>query len=359
MTPGISPWVVEAMEENGIGPEEFFTLPMQELRERLGAGSDVRLPDLARQEALFKARTEEEFIGKHGIKAFFISDEKYPALLRCIPDAPLMLYVLGDADLSSTPIMNVVGTRRCTSYGTNFCRKLISDLAVYFPRLTIVSGLAHGIDTAAHMSALDNHLPTLAILAHGLDMIYPAANRDLARRILSAGGALISEYPSGNKPFKKNFLSRNRIVAGISQLTFVVESEIKGGALSTANQAFSYSRDVMALPGRVSDVTSEGCNMLISKMKAQIFTSVPELMKFTGWRPEFAPNLAVEKSLFTDISEEARPIVEAMRSHTTPLSIDELHAITNLKISSLMPLLMDLEFEGVISKLPGARYELC
>lgn len=355
MTQGVTAEVVREMECRGVTPEDFFSLDMGALGDALEM--NIRFQDLNRQETLFRARKEIDFIERHSIRAISILDEEYPLLLREIPDAPVMLYVLGEADLNAQPIMGVVGSRRPSAYGANFCGSLIGDLAPYFSNLTIVSGLAYGIDTCAHTAALENGLPTIAVVAHGLDMVYPAANRDLAAKIVRNGGAIVSEYPTATRPFRGNFLERNRIVAGLSELTFVVESEVKGGAMSTANQAFSYSREVMALPGRITDPMSQGCNHLISRQKAHIFTNVADMMRLMGWVPEVLKSLPKEKNLFPELEGDQAKVYEYLRNASEPVAIDEFHQKLGISMPSLMEALADLEFEGIIVKLPGARYD--
>lgn len=360
MTPGITADAVRALEANGVSFSDFFTLNMPELESRLGVGEFGRFQNIRREEALFRAREEAKFTERHSIRVLFLLDGDYPPLLREIPDAPVVLYVLGRADLSAWPAFNVVGTRRCTAYGTAFCETLVSSMAAYYPGALVISGLAYGIDAAAHTAALRHGLATAAVMAHGLDMVYPAPHRDLARRIIEAGGAIVSEYPSGTRPFQKNFLQRNRIVAGLSELTFVVESEIKGGAMSTANQAFSYGREVVALPGRYTDATSSGCNHLIARSKAHIFTSVADLMNLMGWRIPIAEISTIQppqKVLFPELEGDLQTVYTVLRRAASPMSIDEIHMQTHMAMPSLMAALTDLEFEGIVVKLPGARYE--
>lgn len=359
MTPGISAEVVRCLAEKGISYSDFFSLNMPDLSALLGPSHDSRFENAHREEALFRARSEVEFVRRHSIRTLFLLDEDYPFLLREIPDAPVVLYVIGKADLNGTPALNLVGTRRCTAYGTSFCASFVRDFAPYYPDAMIVSGLAYGIDASAHCAALENGLSTVAVMAHGLDTVYPAAHRDLARRIISAGGAIVSEYPSGTRPFQRNFLQRNRIVAGLCELTFVVESEIKGGAMSTANQAFSYGREVMALPGRHSDKTSSGCNLLIARNKAHIFTSVPDLMNLMGWRIPALDILPPQKVLFPELEGDQGKVYQFLAKKASPVFIDEIHAATGISMPALMSALTELEFEGIISKLPGARYECC
>lgn len=357
LTPGVTAEVVRQMREVDMSFEDFFRLDRQSLMSRLEM-SNLRIDTLKKQEALMRARREIEFIFKHSIKTLFLTDDAYPLLLRETYDAPVMLFVLGNTDLNGQPIFNMVGTRRCTSYGTGFCRKFIGDMAAYYPDATVVSGLAYGIDSAAHQAALDNNLRTVAVLAHGLDMIYPPANRDLARAIVSSGGALVSEYPSGTRPFQRNFLDRNRIVAGLSELTFVVESDIKGGAINTANTAFSYSREVMALPGRMSDQTSAGCNMLIARNKAHIFTGNADLIELMRWKIPTLPNIPVQRTLFPELEPDQAAIYEYLKKNPAPQSIDSIHMALSIAMPALMSSLTELEFEGLITKLPGLRYEI-
>ncbi|MDE7180243.1 MAG: DNA-processing protein DprA [Muribaculaceae bacterium] len=358
LTPGINAEIVRRLEECGIGLKEFLEMPMKRLSAALGLGHVVCLQDLDRQEALFRARQEEEFMNRHSIHPLFLLDADYPVRLSEIPDAPVMLFVLGSTQLDGSPSLAVVGTRRSTSYGHSFCEKFITDLAAYYPQAAIISGLAYGIDAAGHNAALDSGLPTFAVLAHGLDTIYPAQHRDLARRILASGGSLISEYPSGTRPYRNHFLQRNRIVAGMSEVTVVVESEVKGGAMSTANLAFSYNREVYAVPGRYTDLASSGTNMLISRGKARIFTSLADMMSEMRWPlPGLNKVTPPRKNLFSDLEGDAGRIYELLRKTAAPLTIDQIHVATGLPVSTLISTLTELEFEGVVVKLPGARYE--
>lgn len=354
---GVTSDVVRHLRTVGISFEEFFRLNMPDLEARLGAGIHNRFQNSAREEALIRARKEMDFIARHSIRVLFLLDEDYPFLLKEIPDAPVVLYVLGDADLNSQPAFSVVGTRKCTAYGQSFCRSFLKDLAPYYPDSLVVSGLAYGIDAAAHNAALENDLATVAVVAHGLDTIYPAANRQLARAILSKGGAIVTEYPTKTRPYQKNFLQRNRIVAGLCEATIVVESEVRGGAMSTANLAFSYSREVFAVPGRFTDQVSSGCNSLISRNKAHIFTSVADFMNLMNWKIPAIGAPAPTKSLFPELEGEMAAVFKVIHNSTVPLAIDEIHSKTGLSMPVLMATLTDLEFEGIITKLPGARYE--
>lgn len=357
MTKNVSPQLVRVLPDCGVTAEDFFTLGMGELSLRMERITDsFRFPDMDRQEALFRAREEAKFVKRHGISVYSLLDEDYPMLLREIPDAPVAIYKLGDADLDVEHFISIVGTRKPTVYGMEFCQKFTADLGAYFPDLVVASGLAFGIDSAAHKAALDNNLTTVAVVAHGLDMIYPAPNRDLARRILKSGGALISEYPSGTTPFAARFLERNRIVAGLSPLTVVVESPIKGGAMSTANLAFSYDREVMALPGRISDVNSAGTNLLIRREKAHLLTSAADVIEMMDWRPLGVKVTPRQRNLFPELEGSARKICEILKFRNEPITIDTLHTLSQLPVPEIMSTLVELEFDGIIHRFPGNRY---
>lgn len=277
--------IVREMADRGMEPKEFFSLETPVLSGSLGLSGGLRFEKMERDEALFNARREYDNMQRHHVEGCFILDPDYPVRLFNIPDAPVFIYKLGGADLDSEHVVSIVGTRRPTAYGMDFCNKLVADLAAYFPDLLVVSGIAYGIDAAGHQAALAAGVKTAAVVAHGLNQIYPARHRDLAKTIIKNGGAIVSEYPFGSQPYRQRFLERNRIVAGLADVTVVVESAVKGGAMSTANTAFSYSRDVMALPGRISDENSSGCNLLIRKNKAHMITGAADLVELTGWQP--------------------------------------------------------------------------
>lgn len=345
-------------ESRGVGPEDFFTLSSKDLISRLGITQIPEFQKLAREEALFAANEEWKRICNHGILPLFILDEDYPKNLSEIHDPPIILYKLGEADLDGDQVLAVVGTRKPTPYGLDFCNKLVDEVSDYFPEVTIVSGLAYGIDAAAHKKALEKGVSTVAVVAHGLNMIYPAANRGLAKDIIRKGGAILSEYPFGVKPFKPHFLARNRIVAGLSHATIVVESNIKGGAMSTANYAFLYNRDVMALPGRSSDELSSGCNLLIRKNKANLIECAADLIEITGWNPLNLPLNPNSRNLFPELEGDAQRIYEILKYSAEPMQFDAIVHSTGIKVSQLLSLLGELEFDGIVVKYPGNRYSL-
>lgn len=356
MTPGFTAETLTRMRSAGVAPEDFFTLPTPELCDALGACGVGIFEQMHRDEALFAARKEYENIARHNIDCLFLGEGEYPSRLAEIPDPPIVIYKYGKAALDSAHMISVVGTRHCTAYGIGFTDRLVKDLAAYFPDLTVVSGLAFGIDAAAHNAALQAGVPTVAVVAHGLNMIYPAQNRELAKKIVADGGAIITQYPYLDRPFRQRFLERNRIVAALSDVTVVTESDVKGGAMSTANTAFHYNRDVMALPGRISDQYSAGCNLLIRKQKAHMVSSAADVIETTGWEPLGAAIKPEQRNLFPELDGDFKNIYEVLRFSPEPMQLDQIHARTLIPIASLMATLGEMEFEGIVMRHPGNRY---
>ena len=356
--PDVTADVVRKIIDIDLPLSDFFSLPQAELSERLGLSSLSRFGQVARDEALAKGRAEVKFMEQHSVRALTLFDDDYPLLLREVPDAPVVLFKLGDACLDGPHILNLVGSRRPTNYGAEFCSKFVAEMGGCFKDLIVVSGLAYGIDSMAHTAALDNHLVTVAVVAHGLDIIYPAANRGLAASIVRNGGAIVSEYPTGTRPYPTNFLQRNRIIAGLSELTIVVESEVKGGAMNTANTANSYGREVMAVPGRITDRMSAGTNYLIRRQRAHLLSSAHDVMDLLGWTPSGLTPDARQRSLFPELSGDNARIYEILTRQADPVSIDTLHQLTSLPMPALMSALTEMEFDGLIVKLPGARYSI-
>lgn len=358
MTKGVNSSLVRAMDDMGIDPETFFMLSSSELNDRINPCKRKIFQQLDKDEALMRARKELEFVQRHNIRVYFILDDDYPVLLLESSDPPVVLYQLGDADLNVPQSLSMVGTRKCTPIGVEWCSRFVSDIHAYYPDIMIVSGLAYGIDEASHKACLDNNVMTVAVVAHGLDTIYPASHRDLARRILKAGGAIVTEYPSGTSAMPGNFLARNRIIAGLCELTIVVESEIKGGAMSTANYAFMDNREVMAVPGRFNDQKSAGCNLLIRKQKASLVGCAADVVEYMNWTPlnnQIKPN---QRNLFPELAGEAKEIYEILKNEADPVQIDRLLQFTRIQISTLLTTLSELEFDGVVIKHPGNRYSL-
>lgn len=338
-----------------LGSEQAF-FQAEESRLRYITSSRSRIYSAShRAEALAKARAELDFVKRNSISAIYHSDPGYPPMLRLCDDAPLMLYGLGSADLAAPRVLAVVGTRHATPYGISFTDRLIEDLAAAIPGLIIVSGLAYGIDIAAHRAALRHGLPTVAVLAHGLHTIYPAEHRSTAVDIVRNGGMLLSEYRSDEPVHKGNFVARNRIVAGMSHALLVVESAEKGGALITAGLAADYGRDVFALPGRISDPVSAGCNRLIAACAASLVRSADDICQAMNW-PASSPALdATPASLPIPMNIDEETIVKFLGDNEDA-SVSQITAATGMPAGKLMSLLIDMEFRNLILALPGGRY---
>jgi len=308
----------------------------------------------SRDEVLKRAEKEVDFIRKYDLKTFFYLDKDYPRRLAQCDDAPVILFQKGNVELNHSKIISVVGTRNATDYGRQLTEELISGLSGANIDVLVVSGLAFGIDITAHKSALKHQLPTLGVVGHGLDKIYPSAHTNLAREMISAGGGVLSDFPSGSKIDPGNFPRRNRIIAGLSDCTIVVESGEKGGALVTADIANSYNRDVFAYPGRTGDPFSKGCNDLIRRNKAALIESASDLIDFMGWEANAQPRQQV---LMIDLSGEEQQIVDLLRSNeiiTTDIAAREL----NMSVQTINSLMLNLEFKGILKSLPGNRFKL-
>lgn len=311
-------------------------------------------------EAFRRAEQEMEFAEKGGIQCITIGDRRYPSRLRECPDAPLVLFHKGNTDLNALRVVSIVGTRNATDYGRQLCNDFIHDLKELCPGTLIVSGLAYGIDIASHRASLAQGLPTVGVLAHGLDRIYPAVHRKTAIEMLEQGG-LLTEYMSGTNPDRQNFVQRNRIVAGMCDAAIVVESAAKGGALITAGLASDYHRDCFAFPGRVGDNHSIGCNALIRDNKAALILSAEDFVKAMCWETALADKLApvaVQRQLFLDLSPEEEALVAALAKHEDGLQINILVVETDIPINRASALLFELEMKGVVRALAGGVYKV-
>lgn len=348
------------MASLGVTPDDFFTLPIATLNSRLGLDRKDPFTDAEREDALRRAEEIEKTVRIKNIRTIFLEDEDYPLLLSECEDAPMVLYVFGEFPSDADHSISVVGTRRASHYGLTMAADIVKGLKDETP--VVVSGLALGIDSAAHTAALECGLPTWAVLAHGLDTIYPSVNRSLAERIVRNGGALISEFPPGTRPWPRNFLIRNRIIAGLSQGTVVVESPVKGGAISTAHLVGKYHRELMAIPGRPTDMQSAGCNLIIKKGMANLIEGAKDVKRILRWydNPESAqPTLFPdEPTQQTPVDPEQKRILDAFVSADT-LSVDELQVLTGMRINLLLSVLMDMELDNLVAKLPGNRFAIC
>ena len=311
-------------------------------------------------EPMKRAEFELKFMQEHQIRAITLNDDDYPQRLRECADAPIILYYKGNADLNQSKIISIVGTRQCTQYGIDLIRRFVSDMRKHCPEMLIVSGLAYGVDINAHRQALAQGYPTVAVLAHGLDHIYPYHHRDTAAQMLNHGG-LLTEFMTQTNADKPNFVRRNRIVAGLSDAVIVIESKSKGGGLITADIAQSYNRAVFAYPGAVGMPCSEGCNNLIRDNVAALISNADDFVRAMGWQDETKRREAlsdgIERNLFPDLSPEESSIVKQLQQ-TNDLQLNILSVKTGIPIGHLTALLFQLEMKGVIKPLAGGMYHL-
>ena len=357
MVPGIGHIGAKHLIDGMGNAVDVFRL-RKEIPERIPEVSQRVIEALDCPQAVLRAEQEYEFIRKNRISCLSFHDEAYPSRLRECEDAPVVLFFKGNADLNSLHILNMVGTRNATDYGTQICASFLRDLKALCPDVLVVSGLAYGIDIHAHREALANELPTVGVLAHGLDRIYPHVHRKTAVDMLEKGG-LLTEFLSGTNPDRHNFISRNRIVAGMCDATIVIESAEKGGSLITAELAEGYQRDCFAIPGRISDEYSKGCNRLIRDNKASLLLSAEDFVQAMGWNipMTLSEKVSVQRSLFIELSEEEQKIV-AILEKLGNLQINSLVVEADIPVNKMTALLFELEMKGVIRVLAGGMYQL-
>ncbi|MFG6386473.1 MAG: DNA-processing protein DprA [Muribaculaceae bacterium] len=335
--------------------DRLFDAPLDEIWAAVGAKKPFA-DESARRALICRAEAERNFIEKNHIRTLFFTDDDYPHRLTMCDDAPAMLYSLGNCDLNSNHIISIVGTRRSTPYGNSITERIIGDLADALPSLVVVSGLAYGIDVAAHRAALACKVPTVAVVAHGLNTIYPADHRDVAARIVREGGAIVTEYPSDSAMHRGNFLARNRIVAGMSDIVLIVESDEKGGSMVTASIAQGYGREVGAIPGRTTDRYSRGPNRLIHDNAAVMIRDASDIIELMNWavrRPEGTQNTLP----FAEISPEAKPVVDYLRNNPDA-TVNEMTTYLGIPFKTLSALLMEMEMDDLIDSIPGGRFML-
>jgi DNA processing protein len=329
-----------------------FKTKFSELNAIDGIGS-VLLRNLKDKTVFEKAEAELKFIEKNNIQVSFFEDEDYPERLKHCIDGPVVLFSSGNIRLKDRKIISIVGTRQITSYGTEFCRKLIADLVPLNP--VIVSGFAYGVDIAAHQAALENKLQTIGVVAHGLNQIYPKVHKRYVAKMEEDGG-FMTEFWSSSSPDKENFVKRNRIVAGISEATIVIESADKGGSLITANMANDYNRDVFAVPGRTSDKYSQGCNNLIKTQKASLMTSAADLIYNLNWDLETTAK-PIQKQLFVSLDENEEKVYGYLQKNGKEL-LDIIALECDFPIFKISGILLNMELKGVIRPLPGKLFEV-
>lgn len=333
--------------------DEIFKAKKHQLELIPGIGSKTA-ESIIHHSSFERAEKELRFIEKYKIQPLFITSEAYPKRLRNCVDAPALLYFKGKANLNQQKVVAIVGTRNATLYGKVFCDELISGLQQH--GILVVSGLAYGIDVAAHQVALHQQLPTIGVLGHGLDRIYPAVHRKIAEQMLANGG-LLTEFPSETNPDRQNFPKRNRIIAGMADAVVVVEAAKTGGALITAEIANSYNKDVFAVPGRINDEFSDGCNFLIKTNRANMLTRAEDVEYIMGWFDGIAERKTLTPELPLNLNADEQKIVEAIKQ-AEAIAIDDLQIKLGMSQSKLAMTLLDLEMQSIIISLPGKIYRM-
>ena len=333
-------------------PEAVFKAKKKDLSLIEGIG-EIRASKIKSFTDFNEAANEIPFIEKHHIQPLFITDKNYPQKLLHCYDTPTMLYYRGTADLNNPKSISIIGTRTNTDYGRQITEKIIEELQLQ--NVTIFSGLAFGIDAIAHKAAVKNNLPTVGVLAHGLDSIYPAQHKSLAKEMLLNGG-LLTEFRKNTKADKHNFPRRNRIVAGMTTATIVIESSDRGGSMITAELAFNYNRDLFAVPGKTTDSKSAGCLKLIQQNKAALFTTTEQMLEELGWQ-EKIKKIKHQRELFIELSADEKIIIDIIKEKVI-VSIDEIYLKSNLSSSSVATAILNLELQNVLQCMPGKMYKL-
>ena len=333
--------------------EAVFKAPKKDLENLEGIGT-VRANSIKNFKDFSSSETEIKFIEQYKISPLFITDKNYPQRLLNCYDSPLMLYYRGSVDLNMPKIISIVGTRVHTDYGKMVCEKIVEDL--HAEGILIVSGLAYGIDTIAHRAALKNKLDTVGVLAHGLDKIYPPANKAMAKQMVDNGG-LLTEFMSFTNPDRQNYPKRNIIVAGMCDGLIVIESSKKGGSLITAELANGYNKDVFAIPGKITDSKSEGCNYLLKNNKAILITGANDLLEMLNWKPNAKPLQKKQRELFIEFTADERIVVNILQQNES-MQIDQLYYKSGLSSSAMAAALLMLEMQGIVISMPGKLYKI-
>ena len=333
---------------------------LRQLLDRYGSATEsiAHHPEMISRAAIEHAQKELDFIEKHSVQLYYYKDSNYPYRLAQCTDAPLLLYAKGNVEVNPKHVVSIVGTRMPSERGKDWCRQLVIDLASHIPDLTIVSGLAYGIDVIAHKAALESGIPTIIVPAHGLDRIYPATHRNVAVQALEMGG-LLTEYTTGTEPERHNFVARNRIVAGVADAVVVVESKSKGGSLITAQMAQDYNRDVFALPGRFNDTCSAGCNDLIKHNKAQLIECAEDLIAAMRWEAVIKqPTQTTMLELMYDLTDQQQQLINLLRDSEDGMHINQLVMETRLAYNMVSSELVMLELQDVVKSMPGGMWRL-
>jgi DNA processing protein len=354
MIPNIGPVLGKNLVANCGSAEEVFRTSKAALSKIPGIGLN-KADDIINANVFARAEQEIKFIEKNNIQALYYLDPEYPSRFKHFDYSPIMVYYKGDSSkLNALKTVAIVGTRKPTERGKIFTEKFVADLVD--SNVVIVSGLAYGIDIIAHKASLKNNIATIGIMGNGQDVIYPSEHRETAKKMENDGGGLLTEFPSGTKPDRANFPMRNRLIAALSDAVIVVESNKSGGSIITAEFAVEYNKDVFAVPGRLDDERSKGCNALIKSNKAHMIESAEDLFYIMRWS-EPKKNIGIQTSLFLELTESEEKIIDFTRSKKE-VSIDELIVGLQLSTSTLAGDLLSLEFRGIIKSLPGKKYML-
>lgn len=352
LIPNVGAVQAKALLERFGDAKSIFNASVKELAAVENVG-EIRARHIKTFAGFREAEEEMKWIDSHGIEPLFITDERYPKRLLNCYDSPTLLYFQGSANLNTSRIVSIIGTRNSTEYSRQVIETLLNDIKEYNP--LVVSGLAFGVDSLAHKAALQCGLTTIGVLGNGLHTIYPAQHKSLARD-LQLNGGLLTEFPFQTKPDKHNFPKRNRIVAGIADATIVVETALRGGSMITAELANNYNRDVFALPGKITDSKSAGCNYLIKSNKAILLTDGAQLAEELGWQT-VQQKKKLQRQLFVEVTEDEQKIIDGLKEKDT-VHIDELYLQSGLSSSAVAAAILNLELQNLIISLPGKMYRL-
>jgi DNA processing protein len=351
-TPNVGDIIAKKLIRNVGSAQQVFKEKASSLLKIDGIGA-FAIQHLQKKEVLKKVEKEIDYLQKGTIQYTYFIEDSYPEKLKHCIDGPLLLFHDGNMNWNHEKIISIVGTRNLTNYGRSFCNDLVAKLTTYNP--IIISGYAYGTDICAHKAAMENNLQTIAVLAHGLDDMYPKSHKKHMRNMMENGG-FITEFWHNEKPFRENFLKRNRIVAGMSQATIIIESAEKGGSLVTADIANSYNRDVFALPGRFDDAYSIGCNNLIKNNQAHLLNSAEDIVKMLNWDIPKKPDI-VQPKLFIDLTTEEQKVYDYLVSNGKQL-LDIIALDCEIPVYKLSSLLIQMELKGAVKPLPGKVFEV-
>jgi len=354
LVPGLGDVLIKNLISYIGSAKEVFRVPKNRLLKVPGIGPKTAT-DILKTDIRDEAEKQLDLLVQKKVKLLFYTDQSYPYRLKQIYNAPALIYQRGTVDLNAGKVLAIVGTRKATDYGKQFVSRLLKELNT--SNLLVISGLAYGIDIEAHKAAMDVHLPTLAVIASGVDIIYPAVHKKYALQMINNGG-LLSEYPLGTTPEPARFPARNRIIAGLSDATLIVEAAETGGALITADLALGYNREVFALPGRAGDIHSAGCNNLIKQNSAQLINSAEDLLYYMQW-DSTTPSKGIDNGLNeNEFTTSEWKIIQTIRQNGDYIHIDELSWKSQVQIGHLATILLNLEFRGIVNSLPGKKYSI-